>query len=508
MRIWGTLAAVIIAACQATPPIASAADGSNEVRFKLYRDYAIIVRGSIGNLKNLNFLVDTGAVPSVLDGRIANQLGVETQDGQLSVLTKKLTTRHAIAPAVRLGPLQVQNLPVVVQDLAFAEDALGTRVDAMIGFDLLGRMPFTIDYRTRTIIFGPVDPSLATIPYRPDLPYVMVDLQVQQETIGIVVDTGASDLVLFESGTRDYRAAITTTKERTWSNMGGEIRVREAQLINAHLGTMPWGHRKAYVLESNGEQIPGVSGILGTKALKADRVAFDPTRKVVAWEMNATLATAEAREPDLILGPGYPDQAVEFDQVESTHSRPADAKVIVSVYNDAQVPHDILERALQQAARIFSTAGLDVKWLRCTHINIGVRATACNGFDVPGHVAVRIIDRGASSKSDAAFGVAFLAPDGTGRYSDVFWKRAQKLHANSKVDLCGILGSVIAHEMGHLLLGSNAHAISGIMRAHWESEELHRIAMGTLMFLPEQSERMHARIATSKALLVSGVRPD
>jgi hypothetical protein len=202
------------------------------------------------------------------------------------------------------------------------------------------------------------------------------------------------------------------------------------------------------------------------------------------------------------------DQSPLFDSVESVHSRPGDAQVTVSVYNDAQVRFDILARAEQQAASIFSRAGLGVTWLRCTHINSGVTAVACNRFDVPGHVAVRIIARAASSMSDAAFGVAFLAPDGTGRYSDVFWKRAQRLHANSTVDLGGILGSVIAHEIGHLLLGSNAHAISGIMRAHWESDELHRIAMGTLMFLPEQSERMHERIATSKAFLVSRDRPD
>jgi hypothetical protein len=119
-------------------------------------------------------------------------------------------------------------------------------------------------------------------------------------------------------------------------------------------------------------------------------------------------------------------------------------QVTVSLYNDAQVPSDTLRRAEQQAARIFSGAGFDVTWLRCTH----------------------------------------------------------------NVDLGRILGSVIAHEMGHLLLGSNAHAISGIMRPHWESGELHRIAMGTLLFLPEESKRMRARIATSKAFLVSKDRPD
>ena len=183
-------------------------------------------------------------------------------------------------------------------------------------------------------------------------------------------------------------------------------------------------------------------------------------------------------------------------------------QVTVSLYNDAQVPSGTLRRAEQQAARIFSRAGFDVTWLNCTHVNSGRGAAACNEIDAPGHLALRITARLASSTSDAAFGVAFLAADGTGRYSDVFWKRAQELHANSNVDLGGILGSVIAHEMGHLLLGSNAHAISGIMRARWESDELHRIAMGTLMFLPEQSKRMHARIATVESALVSRERPD
>lgn len=36
-----------------------ASDNANEVLFKLYRSNAIVVRGSVGNLKNLNFLIDT-----------------------------------------------------------------------------------------------------------------------------------------------------------------------------------------------------------------------------------------------------------------------------------------------------------------------------------------------------------------------------------------------------------------------------------------------------------------
>lgn len=147
-------------------------------------------------------------------------------------------------------------------------------------------------------------------------------------------------------------------------------------------------------------------------------------------------------------------------------------QVTVCVYNDTQAPLDSLTRAEQRAAGIFSRSGFDVTWLNCTGINSGRGPAACNETDGPGLLVLRIIPRVASSTRDAAFGVAFLGPDGTGRYGDVFRNRVQELHTNYKVDLAGILGSVMAHEMGHLLFGPNAHAISGIMPAHWESAEL------------------------------------
>ncbi len=99
---------------------------------------------------------------------------------------------------------------------------------------------------------------------------------------------------------------------------------------------------------------------------------------------------------------------------------------------------------------------------------------ACSRNDEPEHLSLRIIPGATNSLSDVAFGVAFLSSDGAGRYCDVFWKRAEDLHAIYNIDLGGVLGTVMAHEMGHLLLGSNAHAVSGIMRDRWEDDELRR----------------------------------
>jgi Aspartyl protease len=263
--------------------IALALEGRDEVPFKLYRGYVIVVRGSIGGLKNLNLVVDTGAIPGVLDARIARRLHLQGRPERVDLPIKTLATERVTVPNVEVGPTHVDELSMIVQDLSFAEEALGTRVDGMIGFDVLGQFPFTIDYESRKLVFGPVDPSFVIAPYSPDLPYAIVLLHVQQETLGILVDTGASNLVLFQRGVRNCRSAINTVGRETWVSMGGDMPVAKAQLIDAYLGGMPWGQRVAYITENSTNQPIGLAGLLGTAAL-GKRVGFDPIRKVVAWE--------------------------------------------------------------------------------------------------------------------------------------------------------------------------------------------------------------------------------
>jgi len=52
------------------------------------------------------------------------------------------------------------------------------------------------------------------------------------------------------------------------------------------------------------------------------------------------------------------------------------------------------------------------------------------------------------------------------------------------------LGYVIAHELGHMLLGLNAHAIAGIMRATLLSEDWEQAAQGTLGFTHSQNQQI------------------
>jgi hypothetical protein len=189
---------------------------------------------------------------------------------------------------VQVGPQQADALPVVVRDLTFAEEALGTRVDAMIGFDFLSKGPFTIDYQSRKIVFGPIDPSMASVPYQAHPEYALVEMQVQQRKVLLLVDTGASDLVLFEGAMRDCADAIKIVGTRTWSNMGGEIKVQRVQLRDAYLGSTRWGSQDVFVLPDGGATPPaGLRGLLGVSSLKARRVGFDPEHRIFAWDQES-----------------------------------------------------------------------------------------------------------------------------------------------------------------------------------------------------------------------------
>lgn len=215
-------------------------------------------------------------------------------------------------------------------------------------------------------------------------------------------------------------------------------------------------------------------------------------------------------------------------------------QVIVSVYNDSRVSPRTLAEAEQKTIRIFEHAGLEVVWKNCSspgeHVGALVPASEhsspvfeperdaghrpagraltpapaqpgldCARFEWPTHLAVRIVPR-SRNWTNEVFGAAFLSAEDTGCYSDVFYDRALELQSAWNVDLSDILGSVMAHELGHLLLGSNSHAPAGIMRARWQGEELSRAARGSLLFTAEQSEHMRAKLIANRGALAVSAR--
>lgn len=167
-------------------------------------------------------------------------------------------------------------------------------------------------------------------------------------------------------------------------------------------------------------------------------------------------------------------------------------QLVVFVYNHASVSNEIVSDAEKEASRVFRGLSLEVTWINCltrhTDSTTGLEPMSTTGL------FIGIVPR-AVKLSDTVFGVAFLGSDGKGRYADVFFESVRRLGAEeADVGEARVLAYVMAHEIGHLLLGSNAHSELGIMKPRWSAIELRKIEMGKLSFTPIECEKIHRRL--------------
>jgi hypothetical protein len=169
------------------------------------------------------------------------------------------------------------------------------------------------------------------------------------------------------------------------------------------------------------------------------------------------------------------------------------SELIVSVRNYADVPAPALAAAEARATNAFRHAGLDTLWVNCAPRVEGVDSMPCNAPNRT-HLMLTILPRAMRAHQDRndVLGTALLDEDGIGYHAYVYYDRLQQLAHNRELGN-ELLGVVFAHEIGHLLLGSNAHSLNGIMCAHWKYKEFLAVSEGIIAFLPEQSRIMRDR---------------
>jgi hypothetical protein len=73
------------------------------------------------------------------------------------------------------------------------------------------------------------------------------------------------------------------------------------------------------------------------------------------------------------------------------------------------------------------------------------------------------------------------------------------------VQVSAILAHVMTHEITHILQGAARHSETGVMKAHWDSQDFFQMTKGPLPFAPEDIDliergiRLRAAGATSAA---------
>ena len=170
------------------------------------------------------------------------------------------------------------------------------------------------------------------------------------------------------------------------------------------------------------------------------------------------------------------------------------SRITVFVNDSVGVKPAVLKHAQAEAGRLLGTAGIAIHWVNCADTSDCRRPPRADEFEL------HIVAKG-TTRSDFVFGEAFLGPDGQGQYADVFFNRVRE--ASGRLNIGQLLGAVTAHELGHLLLGSHAHSLVGIMEPVWERASLLKVSMGSLTFTTEQSQSIRARLANQRLTVTS-----
>jgi len=165
------------------------------------------------------------------------------------------------------------------------------------------------------------------------------------------------------------------------------------------------------------------------------------------------------------------ETALAFVLVQTMSASAAEPLMVtVRIYDYVGLSRSAFATARSTAGVILKQAGIDVAWRECAH--------ACIEPIRAGELMVRIV-RAPASVAPAVLGYSVVdVRRGAGALATVFNDRIQASATRVRVAAAPLLGRAIAHEIGHLLLGTSAHSREGLMRALWSDHELERAVPG------------------------------
>jgi hypothetical protein len=171
--------------------------------------------------------------------------------------------------------------------------------------------------------------------------------------------------------------------------------------------------------------------------------------------------------------------------------------LIIRVYDNAGVPANQRARALSRANAILARTDIAVEWIDCparqSLAKEGSSSAVCATPPTSQELVIRLVrsTSGTLGMGHAALGYSLIdAETSTGTIGTVFIDRVEQLANSVTLETATLMGRAIAHEIGHLILGSNQHSDAGLMREIWTVEQLRKNRTVDWVFLPAEGERM------------------
>ena len=167
----------------------------------------------------------------------------------------------------------------------------------------------------------------------------------------------------------------------------------------------------------------------------------------------------------------------------------------ISLCNFGEASQKTVTSAETDVSDFFRMAKVSVVWKSCDDLP-GTTPPAVRWF------VLRLRDikplwLPVTSASLDVMGRAFVSENGEGDIADAYVEAIKDLAGQYRADASTLLGYVIVHELGHLLLGPG-HVANGVnvMRAKWSPDELRALKQRWLRFTKPQEAAIHLALQT------------
>jgi hypothetical protein len=251
------------------------------IPLRIYRNFLVVAEGQIGGiLERQNFVLDTGTAPSIIDTKLARELGTATTDATMTVFGKTIPTHSAIIRELELGPIRAVSLPVQVEDLSGFEQEIGIPIAAIIGLDVLSKCSFRLNYDKSQIEFGDVSDEGIPVPFDERTGTAVARVSLEGKPVRLLVDTGSDKVALLGGNLAETeRLGLRSTTQRGTGLADHDAPVRVFLGPDVVLEGQHFTLEKVYFIPGSADR--AFDGILGVRALGFRAIAYDQARAAI-----------------------------------------------------------------------------------------------------------------------------------------------------------------------------------------------------------------------------------
>jgi hypothetical protein len=254
------------------------------IPIKIYSGYLVLVEGQIAGVSGpQNFVLDTGTSPSIINERLVRHLKLATKPSSVIAAGRTVITQSTIVPEITLGPIHAGTLRMNVQDLSQAESDFDVPIAGIIGFDVLTKSSFRLDYAKKQLEFGEMAHPGIPVSFDPETNISVAGVSLAGKMVRMIVDTGTDRVVILAGNFTEVSWLQPRETSQYGKNVAGED--SKIQIFSARdlvLGGEHFSTARAYLVA--GGQAPQFDGLLGVRALGFHGLSYDQSVQTIYLE--------------------------------------------------------------------------------------------------------------------------------------------------------------------------------------------------------------------------------